>query len=324
MDSPGALDGQRPVALNPLADNFDQFREEMREWHFSWDVERQTRGPFRGDIACRSYDGVILADFTFDAVRGTRTAATIKHAEDDYLGLALIVDGGELYSQGRQEAVTRAHELLLWDAMRPATFRSLNGTRLLNILFPRSLVLQHVPNIDDLSCRKIGPETGNGLILASHVATVHQMIDRVPAANRASVFRATLELLASCFHPEDLVQGKTGYQQAMLRKVEAYVRDALLEPGFGLESVARHFRVSSRYLQGLFSFTGTSFSQWVRNERLGRARRALASPSFAGESVTELAARFGFCDAAHFSRSFKEKYGCSPKRFRMSSDGLRG
>jgi AraC-like DNA-binding protein len=301
-------------------DNFEQFRRDMREWHFSWEVRRRTQGRFRGDMACRRYDGVILAEFAFDAVQGARTGATIRHAEDDYVGLALIVDGGELYSDGRQEALTQARELLVWDAMRPATFRSGNGTRLLNLLFPRALVLQHVPNIDDLTCRKIGPETGGGVILASHVTAVHQMIDRVPAANRPSLFRATLEVLASCFHPDDEVRGRTGYRQAMLRRVEAHAREALFEPGFGLESVATHFRVSPRYRHRLFSSTGRSFSQWLRNERLARARRALASPAFAGESITGLALRFGFCDAAHFSRSFKAKYGCSPKRFRTASE----
>lgn len=171
MNDAIGLEPAQPVATEqPRPDNFEQFRENIREWHFSWEVQRDSKGPFWGDIACRDYDGVILAEFTFDAVRGARTGATIKHAKDDYLGLALIVDGGELYSQGRQETITRSRELLLWDAMRPATFHSQNGTRLLNILFPRSLVLQHVPSIDDLSCRKISPETGNGVILASHVS----------------------------------------------------------------------------------------------------------------------------------------------------------
>lgn len=301
-------------------DDFERFRRDMREWHFSWEVRRRSGDRFRGGMGCRRYDDVILAEFAFDAVEGVRSSATIKHADDDYVGLALIVDGGELYSAGRQEALTRAHELLVWDAMRPATFRSGNGTRLLNILFPRSLAVQHVPNIDDLTCRKIGPETGNGVILASHVATVHEVIDQVPNARRSGVFRATLDLLASCFHPDEpVLRGRTGYRQAMLRKVEAHVREALFEPGFGVESVAAHFRVTPRYLHRLFAPTGLSFSQWVRNERLSRARRALASPAFTGESITGLALRFGFCDAAHFSRSFKAQYGCSPKRFRTTS-----
>lgn len=301
-------------------DDFERFRRDMREWHFSWEVRRRSSDRFRGRVACRRYDDVVLAEFSFGAVQGVRSGAVIKHAEDDYVGLALIVDGGELYSAGRQEALTRAHELLVWDAMRPATFRSGNDTRLLNMLFPRSLVLQHVPNIEDLTCRKIGPETGNGVILASHVATVHQVIDRVPGAQRASIFRATLDLLASCFQPDGpALRGRTAYRQAMLRKVEAHVREALFEPGFGVESVARHFRVTPRYLHRLFASTGLSFSGWVRNERLARARRALASPAFSGESITGLALRFGFCDAAHFSRSFKAQYGGSPKRFRTSS-----
>ena len=300
-------------------DNFDAFRRELLEWHLSWDIRRESSDAFLGGCSCRIYDRVLLADFSFDAILGTRTHAVIKHAKDDYVGVALIVQGEELYSQGNLEALARPSELLIWDAMRPATFRSRRGTRLLNMLFPRSMVQQHLPNIDDLSCKKIGPENGNGLILASHVATVHRVIDQVPAENRPSVFRATLELVASCFRPDDLVKGKTGFQSAMLRTVESHVRETLFEPDFGIESVASHFRVTPRYIHRLFSSGGVSFTQWVRNERLARARRALASSSFSDESITRLAMRFGFCDSAHFSRAFKAKYGSSPMRFRKSA-----
>lgn len=319
MGSATQQNAQHAMRARPgLGDNFDDFRRSMLEWHFAWDMRRQSADHFRGDTSCRTYDGVILADFAFDALRGVRTHAAIRQSTDDYIGLALIQNGGELYSQDGKEVLTRPRELLLWDLMRPATILSGPRTQLLNMLFPRALVLQHVPNIDDLSCMKIGPETGNGVILASHVATVHQMIDTVPAENRMRIFRATLELLASCFRPDEQGFGKTGYQNALLRKVEQYARETLFEPDFGVASIADHFHVTPRYMHRLFSRSGVSFSEWVRNERLARAHRALTSPSFAAESITQLALRFGFCDAAHFSRSFKAKYGCSPKRFRTS------
>jgi len=151
-------------------DNFEHFRKVMLEWHFAWEISRESPGGFHGDAIERRYGSIVLADFTFDAVHGSRTANAIRQTTDDYIGLALMVEGCELYSQGRQETLTKRHELLLWDAMRPASFQSPGRTRLLNILFPRTIVAQHVPNIDDLSCKKIGPETGNGVILASHVA----------------------------------------------------------------------------------------------------------------------------------------------------------
>ncbi len=49
--------------------------------------------------------------------------------------------------------------------------------------------------------------------------------------------------------------------------------------------------------------------------RLEHCRKELScyGPS---KNITEIAYRWGFNDSAHFSRSFKNRYGISPKQYR--------
>ncbi|MEZ5653153.1 MAG: helix-turn-helix domain-containing protein [Burkholderiaceae bacterium] len=54
----------------------------------------------------------------------------------------------------------------------------------------------------------------------------------------------------------------------------------------------------------------------IRNARLDACRRALADPTQALRSISEIAFAFGFNDAAHFSRSFRARFDCSPREFR--------
>ena len=55
----------------------------------------------------------------------------------------------------------------------------------------------------------------------------------------------------------------------------------------------------------------------VRDLRLQRAARQLEARG-SGVTVTDVANRWGFCDASHLDRAFKARYGMSPTAYRES------
>lgn len=57
--------------------------------------------------------------------------------------------------------------------------------------------------------------------------------------------------------------------------------------------------------------------QWIRNRRLEKAKELLMS---SGLSVTDACFATGFENVAHFSKSFKKKYGVSPSEIKKSSN----
>ena len=67
------------------------------------------------------------------------------------------------------------------------------------------------------------------------------------------------------------------------------------------------------YLQKLFEATGDNFTHYLRERRLQRCWADLANPAQAHRSVSDIAFGCGFSDAAHFSRSFRDRFGLSPK-----------
>ena len=49
-------------------------------------------------------------------------------------------------------------------------------------------------------------------------------------------------------------------------------------------------------------------------------RKAATAPAPAAVTISTIGAHWGFLDAAHFSRVFKETYGLSPREYRLSRD----
>ena len=56
----------------------------------------------------------------------------------------------------------------------------------------------------------------------------------------------------------------------------------------------------------------------MRRRRLERAREDLANPLYSHLSISDVCFRWGFNDAAHFSRSFRDQFGLSPRDHRQA------
>jgi transcriptional regulator GlxA family with amidase domain len=60
-------------------------------------------------------------------------------------------------------------------------------------------------------------------------------------------------------------------------------------------------------------------SRMIWQQRLTACRRELADASMAHRSVSDIAFSWGFNEAAHFSRSFREQFGLSPREWRQAA-----
>ena len=69
----------------------------------------------------------------------------------------------------------------------------------------------------------------------------------------------------------------------------------------------------------ILNYTGLTLHQYLMNYRLEQSRLFLSGDTI---SVAEIAERCGFSSPYHFTRSFKEKYGCTPTAYRRAKWSL--
>ncbi len=100
-----------------------------------------------------------------------------------------------------------------------------------------------------------------------------------------------------------------------IEKACAYIRAHLAED-LSLERVCAAVFLSKSYLCQIFKcLLGCTFGEYVKQQRILRARTLLAST---GQSIEEIAAACGFASPTYFATVFKSAVGMTPSAFRQS------
>ena len=103
---------------------------------------------------------------------------------------------------------------------------------------------------------------------------------------------------------------------AQMSRIAEYVNSHLAEP-ISLESLAETFSLSAGYLSKRFSEeTGVNYTDFVNNAKLFHAAEQLLNTD---KHIDAIAAENGFNSSAYFIKKFRQKYGMTPKKYRIDA-----
>ena len=101
-----------------------------------------------------------------------------------------------------------------------------------------------------------------------------------------------------------------------VRKAIALIRE-YYKDGITLDEISRRLRVTPEYLGTLFHReVGTSFSTYIRNVRMDKARELLCGTQL---KLYEIAEKTGYSDPKYFSKVFREVTGLTPAEYRKNA-----
>lgn len=115
---------------------------------------------------------------------------------------------------------------------------------------------------------------------------------------------------------EEVAKGR-GMRVARLQAIKTGILGGL-HRAVSLGDVAARHRVSPRYVRMLFESEGTSFTEFIREERLQRALARLLNPRCDHLRISEIAYEVGFNDLSYFNRAFRHRFGRSPGEARAA------
>jgi AraC family transcriptional activator of tynA and feaB len=107
-------------------------------------------------------------------------------------------------------------------------------------------------------------------------------------------------------------------QAHMLQKAKVFIETELMNSALAPLMIADRIGTSVRNLHRLFANNDTTIGRYILERRLEHCADNLMTEG-AYEKVSTVAYNWGFSDVSHFSRSFKARYGVSPKAFRQTT-----
>ena len=166
----------------------------------------------------------------------------------------------------------------------------------------------------DASSLRLGGATG--ATLASSLIALLGNASEIAAAATPMLGRAIVGL----FHAA--LAETLGVRDHSSRRLETYHRERILkhaqaglgDPDLSIDSIAAAVGLSTRRVHQLFAGSDMTLMRWVWSERLAQCRARLFDAESDKVRIGELAYEWGFSDAAHFSRAFRQRYGTSPSQ----------
>ena len=301
----------------PERDRLSSWREFYGRKLFRLDWEARSECPFHASMAICQMPGVRAYRTRFSPARAKLTRELINGEGE--ITFFVPMRRYQIAHLGREVALDRGDAALLSNADETAVTSFESGNHL-GVVLSRAALRPLVREVESLFMHRI-PRGSEGLgLLAGYLRLLHQ--EKLPLSTPELRF-----LVATHIH--DLVMftlGATrdakaaairGLHAARLHVMQEDIRRNLSQPNLSVHSVAARQRVSARYVQKLFEESGRTFTQFLMEERLTAAHKALIARR--DTPISTVAYDIGFNDISNFNRAFRQRFGCTPGDVRKAA-----
>lgn len=301
----------------PARDRFPYWREVLCQAYTALDPVIPEPSRFVGSVTAQS-----LAAFNVTTIRSRRQEVhrgmqQIRRDPSSVYFLNLQISGQCRMIQDGRDALIQPGEFSLVDSTRPyLNDYCSDDWEQYSIRIPRDL----------LNPLLIAPEKSTAIKIAGRAGGMQSVaVDFIQSLTRNAsslverddrIGKSLIDIVAMAIganvgaHESGRTSARQALRSAILGHIEANVGDPTLSP----LQVANHFKVSSRYLHKLLEDSGKSFSKLVLERRLDICASELKKRN---DPISSIAMQWGFNDLSHFSRTFRHKFGMSPREYRL-------
>jgi AraC-like DNA-binding protein len=274
--------------------------------------------PLRGEAKLLSMPGLGIASTSFSSVK--MRCRPLDLVSDDIILTVVLAGGRTLRQCGREVEVGPGEAVVMAPGEASAT--NMSDSRYVSFRVPTTAMKPLVRNISDCIARPIRKDTDALRLLLGYGRALHDEEALATPELRRLAATHVQELMALVLARGDCDAARltdlSGGRAACLRQLQADIL-ANLHADLSIGAVASRRRLGVRYVQRLFEADGTTFAEFVQQERLRRAYRLLAGPRAADRSVAAVALEVGFNDPSYFGRVFRRCFGRSPSDVRAEA-----
>ena len=274
------------------------------------------KASFHGSIEIRDIAGLPLTRFSSSALSFWKWPFESASAQNRSCLVITQIAGSRQYLQGGKEILLKPGDSTIIDTSIPWSSSCDTDCVRLYLRVPRWIMQDRLQIRQIPTAQKIVGGNAPGAILSRFSQSLYDEAAWMKGEELAAALDHYFDVLTACIRG-DAAQPATvpELKARILRFIESNLAEQTLSPS----AIAHAIGISVRHLHRVFSATGCTVGDYIRISRLDQCRKDLANPRLQEKSITEIAFARGFCDAAHFSHSFRKQFGISARTFRLQS-----
>ena len=266
----------------------------------------------------RSFGRLTACSVRSNATTIRRTPRLTGDDSEPSLFLGLQVSGSSMVIQGGRQAVLGPGDLALYDTTLPYTLLNDDGIHQHYFRVPRADIGLPMDVVSRITAVRLGPHNPIADIAAGYFGRLAGSRSPLDAATGAALQQPSVELLRALITTQlgqDALAVDPMHGTLLLRILE-FARAHLADRDLTAGRIAAAHHISVRQLYVVLARADIGLGDWIRAERLDRCRQELSTPAAGSRTIAAIAAGWGFADATHFSRAFRDTYGMSPRQWR--------
>lgn len=275
------------------------------------------RRDFSGRLTRREIGPVRLVDVESDPAVVFHSRLHIARSVEPVFLLCVQLEGESQFRQNGREALLRASDFTLCDSTLPYEM-AFDRNRMLVLGINQQTLRRYIACPEAVIALPMSGRTGLSGLLSSFVRKFWQQYSTATDGSYSErIGTALLELAASAYAvvPRAASEGstlKTAWRVRIRDHIETHLHDPDLTP----QRIADSLHMSARYLHHLFSDTDETAARYILRRRLDECARAMLDVSRRDRSLLDIAMSYGFNNASHFGRVFRQRFHVSPSEYR--------
>src|SRR5579864_2824315 len=271
------------------------------------------RSSSHGAIEVRHVGGLPLTRFSSSPLSFWKLPSETTSKDNRSCIVITQLAGNRRYMQNGSSVLLNPGDSTLIDSGRPWSSSCGTDCTRLYLRVPRWMIENRLQLHKFPITQRICGTRGAGSILSRLSQSLYEEAERFQEDESAAALDAYFQILSACLgHPES-----EEHSPPQLRsRIQRFIDDHLPDPGLRPAEIAAAADISTRHLHRLFSKSGSTLGDCIRERRLEQCRNDLTNPGLSRKTITEIAFSWGFSDSAHFSRVFRKQFGTCPRNFR--------
>jgi AraC family transcriptional activator of tynA and feaB len=277
------------------------------------DAESQSLTNFEAHISGEKIDEAKVATFISEPHRILRTRAHISRSNESGYLVSWQKTGRSHITQGDVSILLEAGEIGVIDAEKSFHVDFPTHVSRTLVLIPRRRLEEKAPWFRRQPYR-IAAEDTFARLARDHLSCLTADTFRSPSAADLLIDNFCNLLALATVPTEPTFNAVQLPMEALL----AFCKKNLHRPELSPNMAALQLRMSVRTVHLRFERMGTTFGSWVLSERLDTCKLALENSLLSKQTISEIAFDRGFREISHFSKTFKSRFGISPRDYRAA------